>query len=471
MARTPTLERPTSLKILGVGFIALALFFVWLTAAFFNKSFVQREDITILAPTSGQQLPDDADVKLRGMIVGEVRSVRTTGDGVALTVGIKPEMMKDIPAGVTAQILPKTLFGEKFVALIPPETENGESLQAGDTIAKANVPIELETVLNDLFSLLEAVDPAQVSATLSAVSEALDGRGEKLGETLVNLNSYLGELNPDVPQLVDDIQALGQVSDVYAAALPDLGRVLENVVVTGNTVVEKKTQLTTFFAEASGLADTLNSFVAASGQDLIDINANSRRALDVTADYSVTFPCFLGALDTITGRLNSVMRDNAVHINLKVIPPISLLGNKGTTPTPYTDDERLVVSFDKFNSPEYADLVKPSCLQLKELTAGQDVFGGKPYNLPDERIYDLLNITSSHNKFFGADNQPAGGVNRVAAASGAALAGVDSPAERAVLNSLIGASLNTSGQDLPDIASLLLSPALRGSEVSISEAR
>ena len=33
---------------------------------------------------------------------------------------MNPKLIKDVPQEVTAQLIPKTLFGEKYVALIPP---------------------------------------------------------------------------------------------------------------------------------------------------------------------------------------------------------------------------------------------------------------------------------------------------------------------------------------------------------------
>src|SRR5690606_41563216 len=48
---------------------------------------------------------------------------------------------------------------------------------------------------------LQAVEPQKLAGTLSAVSTALEGRGEQLGETLVDLSDYLREFNPSPPDL------------------------------------------------------------------------------------------------------------------------------------------------------------------------------------------------------------------------------------------------------------------------------
>ena len=129
MARTPMLERSGSLKMLGAAFIAMLLFFLWVTWAFFTKAFVDYDAVTLKTDTTGVNLPQNADVKLRGMIVGEVRKVEPDGDGVKLLLAMNPKLIKDVPKGVTAQLIPKTLFGEKYVALIPPANDDGESLR------------------------------------------------------------------------------------------------------------------------------------------------------------------------------------------------------------------------------------------------------------------------------------------------------------------------------------------------------
>ena len=223
MARTPVLERSISLKILGAAFLAMMLFFLWLTYAFFNQKFVSSVPVTLISSTAGVNLPQHADVKLRGVIVGQVRKVEPDGNGVKMTLGMDPKLIKDVPQGVTAEIVPKTLFGEKYVSLIPPANDitGGASLKAGDVIDKADVPIEVEKLLNDLYPLLDAVDPANLSTTLSAVSTALEGRGTKLGTTLVTFNNYLQKTNPDLPQLIDDLKKFGTVADGYTNAIPD----------------------------------------------------------------------------------------------------------------------------------------------------------------------------------------------------------------------------------------------------------
>ncbi len=76
-------------------------------------------------------------------------------------------------------------------------------------------------------------------------------------------------------------------------------------------------------------------------------------------------------------------------------------------------------------------------------------------------MYKLQNVKSDHNGKFGEPGQ----YPRAPAAS--SLADVDSAEERMGLRRLAAAMGGYSTEEIPDVASLLLSPVVRGSEVSI----
>lgn len=474
MAATPLAERPLSLKVLGALLIAVMLFFLWLTWAFFNKTFVDTDDVVVDTGRAGLNLPQNADVKLRGMIVGEVREVKPTDDGVQIVLGLKPDAIGDVPANVTAQIVPKTLFGEKYIALIPGEGGSSGSLKAGDVIERAEVPIEVETLLNDLYPLLEAVEPAELSYTLTAVADALEGRGEKLGDTLVQANEYLQAINPDVPQLVDDVVKLGTVSDGYAEAMPEIGRLLENTVVTGNTIVAKRTQLTAFFDEGTRLADTLTEFVDTNADNLEALAKQNRVILGVTADYSSTFPCFAGGMAAILPRLDSVLRNNTVHIDLELL---------SQQPGPYSPDERAVVpsnatlddtlAADPTSTARDPETGLPRalgavCQDLAQIKKGNIRFPqSNPFKVATE-VYKLVGIKEPHGGKFGTDED----YERAAVATlGSAgyyapsMTDIDSATQRKDVRAVAAAYAGVDADDVPDAASLLLSPILRGTEV------
>ena len=71
----------------------------WLTYAIFNKSFASYDDVKLRGSNIGLQLPARADVKIRGVRVGEVLAVgvrRATRADMRL--GLYPGERADHPA-------------------------------------------------------------------------------------------------------------------------------------------------------------------------------------------------------------------------------------------------------------------------------------------------------------------------------------------------------------------------------------
>ncbi len=333
-------------RVLGTAFIGLVCFLLWLTYAFYAKVFTDTVEVQLKTSHIGLQLNTHADVKLRGIIVGEVRSVSTDGDEATVNLSLKPDQVKEISRAVSARILPKTLFGEKYVALVPPPgNENTGHIKAGDVIArdKTAVGIEIEKVLNDALPLLQAVDPADLNATLNTLATALEGRGTEIAETLTQLDGYLKKLNPSVPKLMAALTKLTQVSQLYGDVTPDLVRALRNLTITGNTVVEKEQQLQKFFTDVQTLSGTANGFLRENEDRVIRLGEVSRPVLDLLERYSPEFPCFLKVMTDTAPILNDMFRDGALHINLELIT---------NQPTPYQPNEL----------PKYRDRRGPTCV-------------------------------------------------------------------------------------------------------------
>ena len=91
-----------------------------------------------------------------------------------------------------------------------------------------------------------------------------------------------------------------------------------------------------------------------------------------------------------------------------------------------------------------------------------------PWPGPDPGVFKMTGVRNSHNGKLGTDAD-----YRAAVASLAdtgyfepSLRGVDSPGQRTELNRLAAATSGVPVADVPDVASLLLSPVVRGAGVS-----
>jgi phospholipid/cholesterol/gamma-HCH transport system substrate-binding protein len=107
-------------RVYGVAFALVLVLLGWLAIAFYNKEFTPVDLVNLQTQRAGLQLDKHADVKIRGLIVGEVRNITATTSGATLQLALDPSKVGLIPSNVVARLLPKTLFGEKYVDLVTP---------------------------------------------------------------------------------------------------------------------------------------------------------------------------------------------------------------------------------------------------------------------------------------------------------------------------------------------------------------
>jgi phospholipid/cholesterol/gamma-HCH transport system substrate-binding protein len=423
-------------KALGIVFLCLLLAGVWLTYGVFTQRFTHFDEVTLDAPTIGLQMPERADVKIRGVIVGQVLGFSATDAGARVRLGIYPSQLHTIPSNVTGAIVPKTLFGEKYVSLVVPGDQPATtSLKPGSTITHTEVPVEVEKVLADLYPLLRTVQPADINLTLNAISTALEGRGEALGRDLVTVDRYLKRINPQIPQIVEDLRLTTKVANTYADVTPEIAQILQNTIKTTGTLQDRHQQLQTLFSDVTSFSDTAHDFLQANGDNIIRLGQVSRPQAAMLARYAPEYPCLLGGLVN-AGKLEAeAFRGFELHIVLETLPHQP----RGYTPA---------------DNPVYADDSGPNCLHLPN----------PPWN--------QQNPVRHQPNFKDGVNSPTGkGTDRVAPSyaqrftRGTGYAG--GPAESDLLKSLLGPSLGEPAQDVPDLGVLLIGPMARGARVSL----
>ncbi len=305
-------------RVLGLAFMIGLAACIGLSVALYLKTFSPVLRVTLQADHTGLQLNKLADVKIRGALVGEVRDVTSDGNRATLHLALDPKMAGYVPSNVSARILPKTLFGEKYVALMSPANPSSRPIADGDVITedRSSTAIELEQALNDIIPLLKAVKPEKLAATLTAMAHGLEGRGERLGRNLVEMGDYLAKLNKEMPTIKEDIRRLANVLDIYDQALPDLVEMLRNLTVTSTTVSDQRNQLRSMLVSTADLGDQTRYFLDEYGARIIQLGDVSVPVTHLLARYSPEFPCTFNGLVTGEklaaktfehGRLNAVV--------------------------------------------------------------------------------------------------------------------------------------------------------------------
>jgi len=255
----------------GLATVVLIVFVFAVAIGLFRGDFTTSVPVTVVSPRAGLVMNPDAKVKMRGVEVGKVDSidVRPNGEAV-LHLAMHPSEMHLIPANVLVDIASTTVFGAKFVELVPPAEPSPQPLRAGQVLEGKHVTVEINTVFQQLTSLLSTIDPAKLNETLGAIASAVNGRGHKIGQALRDLDSFLATQEPSLPALRHDIEALPVVSNAYADSSADLLATADNAVRISKTIVDEQQNLDAFLISSIGLADMGNDVVGGNREALTE---------------------------------------------------------------------------------------------------------------------------------------------------------------------------------------------------------
>ncbi|WP_263249871.1 MCE family protein [Saccharopolyspora rosea] len=449
-------RRTVGRRLLGVAFLMCIVLFLSLTVAVYEKAFTSDVDVVLRAASTGNQLLPDSDVKVRGMVVGRVVNVESTGDGAELHLALDPDQARQLPSNVSAQLLPRTLFGERYVSLELPRQAASSRLASGDVIQQdhTRAGIELEQVLSDTMPVLQAVHPDDLAATLNALDQALSGRGRSVGETLSQLNTYLDGLNPSIPDLRDNLRQLVGVAQTYEQAAPDVLQALENFSTTSRTLVQQKQNLSNLTGQLTTTSGDLTRFLQDNRQNIIQLGESQRPTLDVLAKYSPEYKCFLDKMVEFKPRIRQAFgegtKEPGLHITLEVTP------HRGK----YVPNQ---------DEPEFADKRGPRCYNLNPMPRPI------PEYPPDGPFKDGSKPPPASKPVDGGLNPPSMGESYLPSSGPASTTPQsydgpattpNSPAEQDLVSVLLAPQLGVDARQVPGWGSLLVGPVLRGAEVS-----
>src|SRR6478609_4127684 len=150
-------------------------------------------------------LAEQSDVRISGVNVGHVISIKYDKDGFAHASIEIAGKYAPIPSNMHAILRQKTLLGETYVQL-KPEASGSPSLPDGGTLSEAQV--EPSVTLDDILATLDKKTRASFQAWMQSLAEGLGGRGEEI-------NSGFAVIQP----LVEDANKLVAIADSQEGAL------------------------------------------------------------------------------------------------------------------------------------------------------------------------------------------------------------------------------------------------------------
>lgn len=326
-------SRTPPYKLAGIGMLVIAAIVFVLVYGQFRGDFTPKAKLTMLASRAGLVMDPGSKVTYNGVEIGRVDTiteiVRDGKPAAKFTLDVFPRYLALIPANVNADIKATTVFGGKYVSLTTPQNPSQQKLSAQSVIDARSVTTEINTLFQTITSISEKVDPVKLNLTLSAAAQSLAGLGDKFGQSIVNGNAVLDDVNPQMPQIRHDIQQLAGLGDTYANASPDLFDFLNNAVVTSRTINQQQKDLDQALLAAAGFGNTGAEIFEKGGPYLARGAADLVPSAQLLDTYSPAIYCTLRNYHDIEPKAASFLAGNGYSLNAhtEALSGLGLLAN------------------------------------------------------------------------------------------------------------------------------------------------
>ncbi len=349
----------------GVALLVVGAVILVLVYGQFRGDFTPKTKLTMLSSRAGLVMDPGSKVTYNGVEIGRVANiseiVRDGKPAAKFTLDVYPRYLSLIPANVNADIKATTVFGGKYVSLTTPANPSPQKITPHTVIDARSVTTEINTLFQTITSIAEKVDPVKLNLTLSAAAQSLAGLGDKFGQSIVNANAVLDDVNPQMPQARHDIQQLAGLGDTYANASPDLFDFLNNAVITSRTLNQQQKDLDQALLSAAGFGNTGADIFQRGGPYLARGAADLVPSAQLLDTYSPAIYCTLRNYHDIEPTSRTFLGGNGYSLNTEtealsglsaLLNPVSavtllasllggLAGVVGGAPNPYTYPENL----------------------------------------------------------------------------------------------------------------------------------
>jgi phospholipid/cholesterol/gamma-HCH transport system substrate-binding protein len=304
-------------KVAGLVLLLITAIVVALVWAQFRGDFANPEKLTLISSRSGLSMDPGSKVTFNGVEIGrvaDITAIQQNGEPKAkVTLDVDRQFISLIPGNVDAQIKATTVFGNKYIAFSSPKNPSGR-LQPSTPIDVSGVTTEFNTLFETVVSVAEKVDPVKLNQTLTATAQALDGLGQRFGQSIENGNTILADVNPLMPRIAQDNKRLADLAGVYADAAPDLFDGLKNAVITAKTLNDEQGTIDQALMASVGFGNTGGEVFEKGGPYLVRGAADLVPTSALLDEYSPMLFCTIRNYHDVNPKIASSLGGNGYSL-------------------------------------------------------------------------------------------------------------------------------------------------------------
>lgn len=263
-------------------------------------------------------LANGAPVRLNGIVVGKVRSVRLSGSNdparvIRIDMEIQDEFLKDIPVDSQVQIAAGNLLGTKYINITkgrsPESIKPGGELKSVDVAEFQDVVRQsysavsaLQDILNKLNGVLEAVQTGHGTIGKLLVDETLYNRVLSISDEANKLIATLNSNKGTIPKLLNDEKLYDDIRGTVARV-----NSLMDGLEQGQGTAGKLLKDPALYDDTRATIADIRKTIAQANQLIADLNAGKGTAgkLLKNDDLANQLHDAIAKLDTMLDKINN----------------------------------------------------------------------------------------------------------------------------------------------------------------------
>jgi len=152
-------------------------------------------------------LYEGSDVRILGVPVGKVESVRPAGTDVVVKMWYDAKYQ--VPKDAQAVIISPAIVGDRFIQLTPVFQKGDAAMRDGAVLStkSTSTPLELDTIYQSIDQLSVALGPTGANSTgslthlLDSTAKNFEGQGEQFHDTIMNVSRLTTTLDDNKEEL------------------------------------------------------------------------------------------------------------------------------------------------------------------------------------------------------------------------------------------------------------------------------
>jgi phospholipid/cholesterol/gamma-HCH transport system substrate-binding protein len=210
----------------------------------------------------------DSDVRVSGMTVGRVSSIKLEGTKVRVDFTVDDGIA--LGDRTEAAIKTETVLGAKMLELTP----RGDGTLAGTIpLERTKSPYDLPDALGDLTTTISGLDTTQLSASLSTLAQTFTDTPPELKLALDGVSQFSDTLNARDAQLRNLLANANKVTGVLAKRSDQIAQLVVNANALLNELLTQRASIDALMNNLSAVSHQLSGLVA-------DNRATLKPALD-----------------------------------------------------------------------------------------------------------------------------------------------------------------------------------------------